>query len=81
MGQIDLVMQDGDTVVFVEVKNRSSSAFGRPEEAVDARKQRKLMKLAQFFLIDRRLKDPPVRFDVVAILEGQINHIPDAFRA
>ena len=81
IGQIDLVMRDGDTIVFVEVKNRSSSVFGRPEEAVDGRKQRKLMRLAEAFLLYRRITDVPVRFDVVAILDGKIEHIPDAFRA
>jgi len=81
LGQIDLVMRDGDTIVFVEVKNRSSSVFGRPEEAVDGRKQRKLMRLAEAFLLHRRITDVPVRFDVVAILDGNIEHIPDAFRA
>ena len=80
LGQIDLVMRDGATLVFVEVKNRSSSLFGSPEEAVDGRKQRKLARLAEAFLQHRRLRDVPLRFDVVAILGDEIRHIPDAFR-
>lgn len=80
IGQIDLVMRDGETLVFIEVKNRSTSAFGAPEEAVDGRKQRKLARLAQAFLQHRRVGDVPVRFDVIAILGGEIRHLPDAFR-
>lgn len=80
LGEADLIMRDGDTVVFIEVKTRSSGSFGTPEEAVDARKQRKLVQVAQFYLRDRGLDDAPARFDVVAVADGEIRHIPDAFR-
>ena len=80
LGEIDLVMQDGETVVFVEVKTRASRRFGAAEEAVGPRKQRKLAQLALAYVRDRRLGNPPLRFDVVAIQGGEIRHIPNAFQ-
>ncbi len=81
--EIDLVMQDGETVVFVEVKARSSSAFGTPGEFVTKNKQRLLTRAAQSYLFKRGLLDRPARFDVVEIYIGdkKIRHIPNAFFA
>ena len=67
-GELDLVMLDGDTVVFVEVRYRRHAGWGGARESVDRRKQEKLILAAQFFL----QKEPhwnqhPCRFDVVAI--------------
>ena len=65
-GELDLVMLDGDTVVFVEVRYRRGAGFGGGAASVDARKRRKLVKAAQAFLLaHRRLADAPCRFDVV----------------
>jgi putative endonuclease len=67
-GELDLVMLDGDTVVFVEVRYRRHSAWGGALESVDLRKQRKLIKAAQLFLQkESRWAKHPCRFDVVAI--------------
>jgi putative endonuclease len=85
--ELDLVAADGRTVVFVEVKTRSSQIQGHPAEAVDAVKQRKLTKLAVTFLKRHRLLDYPARFDVIAITwpenvrKPQIEHIKNAFEA
>jgi len=85
--ELDLVMLDGKTIVFVEVKTRRSQQFGHPAEAVDAAKQRRLTRLAVTFLKRHRLLDHPARFDVVAVTwpEGQrrplIEHIENAFEA
>lgn len=69
-GELDLVMLDGDTVVFVEVRYRLHSQWGGAAGSVDARKRRKLVLAAQFFLLQEpRWADSPCRFDVVA-LEG-----------
>jgi putative endonuclease len=66
LGQLDLVARDGPTLVFVEVKTRAGHGFGLPQEAVDARKIRKLRQLAAYYL-----KVNPhhglVRFDVVGL--------------
>ena len=65
-GEIDLVMRDGDTVVFVEVRYRRSAAFGGGFASVDAGKRRRLVLAAQQFLATHRtLRDAPCRFDVV----------------
>ena len=84
MGEIDLVMEEDDVVVFVEVRYRNTARFGGPAETVDRRKQRKLRATAQYYLqTHRRLVNRPCRFDVVAILPGDgesgIQWIPDAF--
>ena len=79
-GEIDLVAQDGDTVVFVEVRFRASDAFGTPQETVTAAKRRRLVKTARFWVQARRM-DAPMRFDVVALSPKGTLHIPAAFDA
>ena len=84
-GEIDLVAADGDTVVFVEVKARSGSACGRPAEAVDGRKQRRLLRAARVWLHRHGATEAPCRFDVVEVLsrpgqEATAHHIADAFQ-
>jgi putative endonuclease len=66
-GEIDIVALDGQTVVFVEVKTRRGTRFGSGAEAVTAWKQRRIMRMAEDFLLRRRLCDRPCRFDVVAV--------------
>jgi putative endonuclease len=67
-GELDLVMLDGDTVVFVEVRYRRHVAWGGALESVDRRKQQKLISAAQLFLQkEHRWSKYPCRFDVVAI--------------
>ncbi|MDR2550869.1 MAG: YraN family protein [Desulfobulbus sp.] len=84
-GEVDIIAQDGDTVVFVEVKTRKSSGFGTAFEAVDSRKQRQISRIAQEYLQSHGLLETPARFDVIAIrLDGDnraaaIDHIKNAF--
>jgi len=67
-GELDLVMLDGDTVVFVEVRYRRHSGWGGALESVDFRKQEKLILAAQSFLQkEAQWANAPCRFDVVAI--------------
>ena len=68
-GELDVVAYDGDTLVFVEVKARRGMQFGDPASAVDGRKQRRIVRLAQRYLSRRRLGEPPCRFDIVVIDE------------
>lgn len=83
LGELDIICRDSSTIVFVEVKTRTSDAFGSPAEAVDARKQAKLRRLAQEYLIGHGLEASDVRFDVLGIrLDAdppEIDHIRDAF--
>jgi putative endonuclease len=68
MGELDLVMRDGETVVFVEVRYRRSDGFGGSAPSVDAAKQRKIVLAAQCFLVEHpELARAPCRFDVVAV--------------
>ncbi|HSF19973.1 MAG TPA: YraN family protein [Vicinamibacteria bacterium] len=67
LGEIDIVARDGETLVVVEVKARSGEDYGPPADAVDAVKQRRLVRLAKAYLRARRLGEPRVRFDVVGV--------------
>jgi putative endonuclease len=83
MGEMDIIAKEKDTLVFVEVKARTSTAFGPPQLAVNPAKQRQLSKVALNFLKEKRIEDSKARFDVVAILLGEggdeIELIKDAF--
>jgi len=83
-GEIDLIFRDGECLVFVEVKTRSSEEWNRPAAAVNADKRWRLSRAALDYL--RQLGSPPVRFrfDVVEVLlrEGRVSelrHIPNSF--
>jgi len=79
VGEIDLVMLDGDMLVFVEVKARGTGRQGAGLLAVDARKQRKLRKTALVFLSEQGY-DGAARFDVIELTADGIVHVPDAFQ-
>ena len=81
-GELDLIALDRDTVVFIEVKTRTSDAYGAPELAVTARKQQRMIKAAFGYINRKKLHQVPCRFDVVAICEAsekEIAHIRNAF--
>ena len=84
-GEIDLIARDKDTVVFVEVKTRAGSAYGRPGEAVDHAKQKKMIKTAMTYIQQNKLdeRDVGYRFDIVEILYTdtgyRVEHIENAF--
>ena len=84
-GEVDLVLERGELLVFVEVRTRATAVFGTPEETVGPRKQQRVLRAARDFLA--RWRGPPrgARFDVVAVLdrpEGPLlSHIPNAFDA
>jgi putative endonuclease len=66
-GEIDVVAQDGQTVVFVEVRARRGDRFGTPEESITPEKQARLLEVAQTYLQEACLVDQDWRIDVVAI--------------
>jgi len=84
-GELDLVMLDGDTVVFVEVRYRRYDAWGGALESVDARKRARLVSAAEHFLQkESRWSRHPCRFDVIALradgnLPTDLNWIRNAF--
>ncbi|MFD0724023.1 YraN family protein [Lysobacter brunescens] len=85
-GELDLVMRDGDALVFVEVRYRKSTAFGGGAASVDANKRRKLVLAAELFLATHRdLARLPCRFDVIAAHGDPeaptFDWLRDAFRA
>tara|TARA_Y100000588_G_scaffold142590_1_gene156632 strand:+ start:2577 stop:2933 length:357 start_codon:yes stop_codon:yes gene_type:complete len=81
-GEIDLIMQDQSHLVFIEVRARTSSAYGGALASVSNQKQHKIIKAATLYLLKHKLHDKcPVRFDVVS-LEGkpsQITWVKNAF--
>lgn len=83
MGEMDIIAKEKDTLVFVEVKARTSTTFGPPQLAVNSSKQRQLSKVALNFLKEKQIEDMKARFDVVAILLGpkgeEVELIRDAF--
>jgi putative endonuclease len=81
-GELDLIALHEGVVVFVEVKTRTSDAFGAPELAVTPQKQRRMIKAALGYINHRKLHQVPCRFDVVAISEAseqEIELIQNAF--
>lgn len=79
IGEIDIIAEKDGVIVFVEVKERATLAFGRPIEAVDERKQNKIRRTAELYLMSKRKNWADVRFDVVEILGDEINQIENAF--
>jgi putative endonuclease len=71
-GEIDLIMQDGEVLVFVEVRSRSRSNFGSAADSVTPAKQRRIVLAAREYLVRQR-GQPPCRFDVVT-LDGTQNN-------
>ena len=83
-GEIDLVFRDGEELIFVEVKTRSSEDWTRPADAVDRDKQRRLARTAETYLAKLGYPDIPWRFDIVEVLltDGrvrEIRHLPNEF--
>lgn len=75
LGEIDIVAKDGDVLVFIEVKTRSSDEYGTAAEAVDVSKQKRIRKIAASFLLQYKVENVPCRFDVVCINMQQANKI------
>ncbi len=80
--EVDIIARQGGTLVFVEVKMRSGTAFGNPEEFVDAAKENRLMEAAEHYLAENDL-ECALRFDIVGILllhgKRYFTHFEDAF--
>lgn len=86
LGELDLVADEGGTLVFVEVKVRRNDRFGGPAAAITPAKQARIARLAQQYVVSRRLGGRPCRFDVVLIRGAdpgtrRIELLPGAFDA
>lgn len=84
-GELDLIAQEQDTIVFVEVRTRSTSSFGTPLESITSVKRERLVRLALQFCAHHCLYSKNLRFDVIGIIwqqnEPVIEHVPNAFFA
>lgn len=83
-GEIDIIAEKNSCICFVEVKSRKSNKYGTPEEAITRYKQKKIIKVAQLYIKQKRIKDKYFRFDVIAVvfdnsLLKEIKHITNAF--
>lgn len=81
-GEIDIIARDKKFIVFIEVKYRKSVEFEYPSEAVDLRKQRKIVRTAKMYLARNELTTSPCRFDVMEVVGEETlicNHIENAF--
>ena len=81
LGELDIIAQDKDSIVFVEVKTRQTQSYGLPEEAVNWRKQRKIEKVALHWLKLSGIQGRNLRFDVLSVSPGEIKLFKDAFKA
>lgn len=79
-GELDLVMQEGKTLVFVEVRKRADARHGGAAASITAAKQKRLIRAAQTFLL-RHPVPPPCRFDVIAIDGNALSWLKDAIQA
>jgi putative endonuclease len=83
--EVDIVAYDQTCIVFVEVKSRSDTYFGHPEESIDHIKERNIHKAAEAWMYERKMEGSPARFDVITIVRKgneapEIKHFEDAFR-
>ena len=78
-GELDLILRDGRTFVFCEVKSRTSTAFGLPAEAITRQKQARLRRLAATWLEESPVRAREIRFDVASVLGGTVEVLQGAF--
>lgn len=79
IGEIDIIAEYKKQIVFVEVKTRTSTKYGRASEAVNSHKQHKIRNVATSFLMKKHWMERQVRFDVIEVYGKEINHIQNAF--
>ncbi len=79
-GEIDLIMEDKKTLVFVEVRYRKSAKYGSALESVNNQKQARIIHTAEHYLQQHSSKHSAYRFDVVALTPNNIDWVKDAFQ-
>ncbi|MGE5473118.1 MAG: YraN family protein [Ignavibacteriales bacterium] len=86
LGEIDIIAEKEEYIIFIEVKTRTNVNYGFPIESISFKKRKSIIKSAKVFLLQKKLTDSAVRFDVIEVLTGSekessinINHIMNAF--
>ena len=79
-GEIDLIMLDGETIVFVEVKTRLRAAAGEGLMAVDRKKQQRITNASILYLLKKGWKNRAVRYDIIEVRRDGVLYIPNAFQ-
>ena len=77
-GEVDIIAGKGDVVAFIEVKTRLTDEYGTPSEAVTETRKRKYIAGANYYFAGKE-PDVIIRFDVIEIFRGELNHIENAF--
>ncbi len=79
--EIDIIAEDGDTLCFIEVRTRQDAILGHPAETIGPSKQRSIRRAAEAYLMRRRIKPRPMRFDVATIVwcSMEFQYIENAF--
>lgn len=77
-GEVDVIAHKGDVLAFIEVKTRLTDSYGAPSEAVTEARKLKYRRAAEYYFYGKR-PDCTVRFDVIEVSDGEINHIENAF--
>jgi len=80
-GEIDIVATKRGIIAFIEVKRRTTDRYGRPAEAVTPAKRLRILRTAALYIQEHHLEDKRIRFDVIELTPGSINHIEGAFDA
>lgn len=85
IGEVDLIALDGEYLVFIEVKTRSSTAYGFPMEAIGTKKQNKYFNMASVYTKHKGIHEASIRFDIVEVMTRkdkalEINHVANAFQ-
>ncbi|WP_457644226.1 YraN family protein [Persephonella sp.] len=78
-GEIDIIAENDELIVIVEVRSKTCFDYGYPEETVDHKKIKKLIKTTQIYLSRKNLSNKQVRFDIISIVNNNIFHIKNAF--
>lgn len=82
IGEIDIIALDGEILSFIEVKSRSSNAYGYPYEAVNLKKQKKIINISMVYIKQKKLSNIQLRYDIIEVYltnPDKINHIKNAF--
>lgn len=79
LGEIDLIAQEGDYLVFLEIKYRSSTKCGLPRESVNYYKRKRILNVANYYILTHYNREMPCRFDVIEILGEDLTHLKNAF--
>lgn len=82
IGEIDIIALKANVLAFIEVKTRTSINYGYPYEAVNWKKQDKIIKTSLIYIKHKNIRDYQIRYDIIEVYlinEGKINHIENAF--